>query len=75
MFKTIVIGIDGSKASFHAAVEAANLGLMKDAEVELVGLDADHFALMSHREEIVRALVKWLRAEASRSEAELSAPR
>jgi len=45
------------------------------AEVELVGLDADHFALMSHREEIVRALVKWLRAEASRSEAELSAPR
>ena len=47
MFKTIVIGIDGSKASFHAAVEAANLGLMKDAEVELVGaLDLNQITLL-----------------------------
>lgn len=45
------------------------------AEVELVGLDADHFAFLTHREPILSRLVAYLSSDAARSEAELGAPR
>lgn len=37
MFGKVIIGTDGSKAAHHAAVQAADLGLLKSAQVELIG--------------------------------------
>lgn len=68
-------GEGDERMRFSRVERFAQLAEDAGAEVALVPLKADHFALMTQRAEIVRGLVKWLEAEAARGEAELGAPR